>query len=507
MVDLFNESGPECNSFSQSADIQTLSIRKEFTGYHLTDILTGNWTRIVDFVPLALDATPGYVFLVLSSNSDVSRYRYSIHFVNESYSTMTHPIERTFDHRNINNLNRTMSQIYYHGFTHPQVIITFNQYSYTDSINLCPFLNNSCIDCFTTKVYNPNGNFLRYCQWRRGSSLTSGECSIGDTDSTDSRETTLTNQTVNPCFSPTNIQADYVSGEPTFACVMTDGMEARTRSGTDSTEDEDEQNMVIDQNGANDDVNAGNDNVNAGNDNRGNEGNSDEVNSARVNEDNGDGDNGNGGNGDEGNSDEVNSARVNEDNGDGDNGNGGNGDEGNSDEVNSARVNEDNGDGDKGNGDNGNGGNGDKGDEVNGNNGYNNENDVRQPSFTVTAIVSERTEQSTSAVNSPTYEKTWSPASLNNEDVTTNKSTFINKIIQKARAAPGLLSPCKTKMWTVTPDNELLTWQTYHEIRKISDLIDPEDLDPKKEIAYETFKKFADQKSVPMDYDEEVKRQ
>ncbi|XP_053214465.1 uncharacterized protein LOC128397743 [Panonychus citri] len=215
-VDLFNESGPECNSFSQSANIQALSIRKDFTVYHLTGILTVNWTRIIDFVPLALDATPGYVFLVLSSNSDVSRYRYSIHFVNENYSVLPHPIERTFDHRNINNLNRTISQIYYHGFNHPRVIITFNQYSYTDSIILCPLLNNSCIDCFTTKVYNSNGNFLRYCQWTRGNSLSSGECSIGATNSTDSRETTLTNQTVNPCFSPTNIQADYVSGEPTF---------------------------------------------------------------------------------------------------------------------------------------------------------------------------------------------------------------------------------------------------------------------------------------------------
>ncbi|XP_053206316.1 uncharacterized protein LOC128390597 [Panonychus citri] len=218
-ADIFNQSGPECNSFSYQGVLslsRIFSIRKEFTGYHLTDILTENWTRIVDFVPLALDATPGYVFLVLSSNRYFTRYRYSIHFVNENYSVSTHPIERTFTHPNIVDANETVSQIYYYGFTHPRAIITLNQYSYTESIILCPFLNNSCIDCFTTKVYNPNGNFLRYCQWRRGNSLTSGECSIGGSNSSDSRETTLTNQTVNPCFRPTNIQVDYTSDEPTF---------------------------------------------------------------------------------------------------------------------------------------------------------------------------------------------------------------------------------------------------------------------------------------------------
>ncbi|XP_053206322.1 uncharacterized protein LOC128390602 [Panonychus citri] len=214
-VDLFNQSGPECNLY-QDGYFEALSIRKEFTGYYLTDILTEHWTRIVDFVPLALDATPGYVFLVLSSNSNFTRYRYSIHFVDENYSVSTHPNEATFTHPNIVDANETVSQIYYYGFTHPRAIITLNQYSYSESIILCPFLNNSCIDCFTTKVYNPNGNFLRYCQWRRGNSLTLGECSIGGSNSSDSRETTLTNQTVNPCFSPTNIQADYTPDEPTF---------------------------------------------------------------------------------------------------------------------------------------------------------------------------------------------------------------------------------------------------------------------------------------------------
>ncbi|XP_053203065.1 uncharacterized protein LOC128387817 [Panonychus citri] len=215
-VDLFNESGPECNAYRQTVHFQVRSIRRDFSGYYLTNILTGNWTRIIDFIPLALDATPGYVFLVLSSDSNFTRYRYSMHFVNATYSVFPHPNETTFTHPNIGNANRIISQIYYYGFTHPRVIITLNQYSYTDSIVLCPFLNNSCIDCFTTKVFNPNGNFLRYCQWRRGSSLSLGECSIGDTNSSTSRETTLTNQTVNPCFSPTNIQIDYTPDELTF---------------------------------------------------------------------------------------------------------------------------------------------------------------------------------------------------------------------------------------------------------------------------------------------------
>ncbi|XP_053203053.1 uncharacterized protein LOC128387804 [Panonychus citri] len=182
-ADLFSESGPYCNSFTSFIWAR----RRDFRGYHLNDILTGNWTRIIDFIPLALDVTPGYVFLVLSSDSNFTRYRYSMHFVNATYYVFPHLNETTFTHPNIVNANQTISQIYYYGFTHPRVIISLNQYSYFDSIVLCPFLNNSCIDCFTTKVYNPNGNFLRYCQWRRGSSLTSGECSIGDTNSANSR--------------------------------------------------------------------------------------------------------------------------------------------------------------------------------------------------------------------------------------------------------------------------------------------------------------------------------
>ncbi|XP_053204693.1 uncharacterized protein LOC128389180 [Panonychus citri] len=183
-------------------DAQVWMIRSEFAHMVILNVLNGTWTRIIDFVPLALDATPGYVFLVLSSDSFLSIYRYSVHFLDENYAVTHHPIERVFNHRNIGNVNRAVSQIYYYGINHPRVIININQYSYTESIILCPFLLNSCLDCFTTQVYDRNGFFFRYCQWQ-ASSLTSGICSIPDSQSPERRNGTFIQ---NPCFNVTNVR-------------------------------------------------------------------------------------------------------------------------------------------------------------------------------------------------------------------------------------------------------------------------------------------------------------
>ncbi|XP_053214455.1 uncharacterized protein LOC128397733 [Panonychus citri] len=200
---VFNASYPDCFNVSLRPEIEISMLRYDFVGLYLENIITRYWTRILDFIPLALDATPGYVFLVLSAGNRSTRYRYSIHFVDENYSVSTHTYERTFNLRS--RINLQLSQIYYYGFTHPRVIITLNRYTYTESIILCPFLNDSCIDCFTTRIYHQNSDSFRYCQWTPGRSFLSGQCSTVDQNSPNSRVIRPTGHTENPCFHVTNV--------------------------------------------------------------------------------------------------------------------------------------------------------------------------------------------------------------------------------------------------------------------------------------------------------------
>ncbi|XP_053214598.1 uncharacterized protein LOC128397859 [Panonychus citri] len=202
-ADILNESSPKCYNVQQRVETEIFMIREDFDGFILENILTETWSQMMDFVPLALDATPGYVFLVLSSDTSLIRFRYSVHFLRENRTLIKHPFERIFNLQFI--LDLSISQIYYYAFTHPRVLITFNQYTYTESIVLCPFLHNSCMDCFTTKIYDQNSRFLRYCQWRRGNSLTSGECSMGSREIPDSRVIGPMGYTVNPCYHISNV--------------------------------------------------------------------------------------------------------------------------------------------------------------------------------------------------------------------------------------------------------------------------------------------------------------
>ena len=136
------------------------------------DVLKDRWSRIIDFVPLALDATPGYVFLVLSSDNDYNEYRYSLHFVGLDNLLITHPYERIFI---ASKPPDPSTKIYYFAFPFPQVLISINQYHYNEQIVLCPFLHNSCLDCVTTRI---SANTSKSCTWSPEVQDKNGICSI-----------------------------------------------------------------------------------------------------------------------------------------------------------------------------------------------------------------------------------------------------------------------------------------------------------------------------------------
>ena len=160
----------------------TLMFFKKYepNGHILDNILKDDWNRIVDFVPLALEATPGYVFLVLSSNNEYTKYRYSIHSIHDYESIITHPFERIFD---LSEPPNSQTKIYYYDIPTPQVLISINQYHYNEPIVLCPFLVNSCLDCLTTRFLD-NDQHYKYCSWTNGTTIQSGICSNEDMNTT-----------------------------------------------------------------------------------------------------------------------------------------------------------------------------------------------------------------------------------------------------------------------------------------------------------------------------------
>ena len=154
--------------FANRTRINFIMKKLEIEGYIWRNIISGEWNRIIDFVPLALEATPGYVILVLSSDINYTKYRYSIHFIDNSNSTINHPVERIF---NLNFHPNNQAKIYYFALPTPKVLISIDHWHYSERLVMCPFLKNSCLDCVTMKIFDNDHNFLNYCSW------TSGICS------------------------------------------------------------------------------------------------------------------------------------------------------------------------------------------------------------------------------------------------------------------------------------------------------------------------------------------
>ena len=148
--------------YSAEADLNLISDEWPLEGTILNNLFKGGWNRIVDFIPLALKASPGYILLLLSSDTSYVKYRYTVHYIGVDYSVKTDPYERVFDFSAFPD-NRT--KIYYYDDPIPQVLISINQYHYNEHLVLCQFLINSCLDCITTKVFNSEQSFDRYCSW------------------------------------------------------------------------------------------------------------------------------------------------------------------------------------------------------------------------------------------------------------------------------------------------------------------------------------------------------
>lgn len=166
------DEGHSC--FSTTRTNASLELKKwPFEGIVLENILSPEWGILVDFVPLSLEASPGYILLVLST--DTTRYRYSIHHMTSSGSIITHPRSTIFDYAEAPS---DLTKIFYYANPIPQVLLTINGYHYSEVLVLCPLLQSSCLDCISTKVHdNVALAFQKFCSWYPSGTGDDGVCS------------------------------------------------------------------------------------------------------------------------------------------------------------------------------------------------------------------------------------------------------------------------------------------------------------------------------------------
>lgn len=149
----------------------------QLEGFVMENFLHSEWNRIIDFVPLSLVESPNHCFLVLSSDIDYSKYRYSVHFIENFDSPSGLSPERIF---NLAGPPNESTKIYYFPIPVPQALIVINHYHYSEVISLCPMFARSCLECITQPTIN-NEQYNRYCAWTFDEIFDSGVCLNEDT--------------------------------------------------------------------------------------------------------------------------------------------------------------------------------------------------------------------------------------------------------------------------------------------------------------------------------------